>query len=414
MKPKDMIFESTFATYRGERQIGSGGAGTVVKVVDDAGDDYAIKFLSPRNLTSEKVKRFKNELFFCMKSQHPNILKVLDHGRVDVDETKCPFYVMPLYQSGLNQLMQTGIRPSDILRLFSQILDGVEAAHLQRVHHRDIKPENILHDPHEERLVVADFGIARFAESELHTLVETKPATRLANFQYAAPEQREKGMQVDHRADIFSLGLILNQMFTGKLATGVGFTRIADVHSDSSYLDDLVDAMLMQDASKRPPDIAAIKRELIGRKQSFVTEQKLSALKGTVIPKSEVEDPLVDNPPHITAVRWENSKLIFTLSQQVNADWARCFQNPGSHTSILGHGPEYFQIRGNTATVASDERTAQAITDHTKNYVQMANQNYKNLVEQAFRRRQQEEETKLQRQIQSAERTKAVNASLKL
>lgn len=77
--------------------------------------------------------------------------------------------------------------------------------------HRDLKPENILHDPIENRLVVSDFGIAHFTAELMHTLVETKLAERLANFHYAAPEQRRPGGLVDHRADIYALGLILKR-----------------------------------------------------------------------------------------------------------------------------------------------------------------------------------------------------------
>jgi serine/threonine protein kinase len=80
---------------------------------------------------------------------------------------------------------------------FSQLLDGVEAAHLQQVVHRDLKPENVLHDTKSDQLTVADFGIAQFEEEELYTLIETTPNRRLANFQYAAPEQRNRGAAVD-------------------------------------------------------------------------------------------------------------------------------------------------------------------------------------------------------------------------
>jgi serine/threonine protein kinase len=109
-----------------------------------------------------------------------------------------------------------------VLPLFSGILDGVEAAHLLRVTHRDLKPENILCD--EKSLpVVADFGIAHFEEDIIATAVKTPAGAKMANLSYSAPEQRMRGAAVDLRADIFALGLILNEMFTRSVPQGVGY-----------------------------------------------------------------------------------------------------------------------------------------------------------------------------------------------
>ena len=91
--------------------------------------------------------------------------------------------------------------------MFSKILDGVEAAHLRQIFHRDLKPENIPINPASGELVVADFGVAHFEEDDLIDSVQTKVGERLGNFEYAAPEQRRPGQVVDHRADIYSLGL---------------------------------------------------------------------------------------------------------------------------------------------------------------------------------------------------------------
>src|SRR3981081_1724934 len=112
-------------------------------------------------------------------------------------------------------MMNVGVVPLEVLPLFVKILDGVEAAHLQGVIHRDLKPENILVDSKGAHPAIADFGIASFTEDLLVTSVETAPTQRLANFQYAAPEQRLGGRTVRDTADIYALGLILNEMFTG-------------------------------------------------------------------------------------------------------------------------------------------------------------------------------------------------------
>ena len=102
-------------------------------------------------------------------------------------------------------LLSQGIQPEKALMYFSQLLDGVVAAQLLEVVHRDLKPENILFDERNNKLLVTDFGIAQFKEEDLYTAVETKETDRLANFQYAAPEQRIRGGKVDHRAVILLL-----------------------------------------------------------------------------------------------------------------------------------------------------------------------------------------------------------------
>src|ERR1700724_951360 len=121
---------------------------------------------------------------------------------------------MPLAQGSLRELMNDGMHAEAVLQQFGQIWNGVESAHLQDVWHRDLKPENVL-ILDKTCLAIADFGVARFAQEELYTLVETRPHARLANFLYAAPEQRTRGAPTDHRADIYALGLMLNEMFTG-------------------------------------------------------------------------------------------------------------------------------------------------------------------------------------------------------
>jgi serine/threonine protein kinase len=85
------------------------------------------------------------------------------------------------------------------------------------VNHRDLKPENILYHMESNTLGVADFGIARFRQEDLITAVKTGPQEKLANFVYAAPEQRFAGRPVDLRADIYALRLIMNEMYTGEV-----------------------------------------------------------------------------------------------------------------------------------------------------------------------------------------------------
>jgi serine/threonine protein kinase len=270
-----------------------------------------------------------------MRNDHQNIIRITDHGVVSIDKTKVPFFIMPYYPSTLRHLMLHGMTHSDILTAFSKMLDGVEAAHLRKIVHRDLKPENVLCADEIHRVVVADFGIAHFEEDELHTAVETKAADRLANFAYAAPEQRRRGEAAGPTADIYALGLILNEMFTGHVIQGAGYKRIGEAAPGYAYLDELVDKMVQQIPSQRLQSIDEVKRTLIGRRNSFVTQQKLDTAKKQAVPRFE---PRVVEPVTIIASNWVAGVLTLTLSRVPEAGWLETFRNSSggrSYTSML-------------------------------------------------------------------------------
>jgi serine/threonine protein kinase len=210
-----------------------------------------------------------------------------------LDGRDAPFYVMPRYASTLRDKITAVIPPEHVLRLFAGLLDGVEAAHLKGVVHRDLKPENVLYDAQRDALVVGDFGVAHFEDDERYTAVETRPGTRLANFQYAAPEQRMRGRPVDARADVYALGLILNEMFTGEIPHGTGYRTVAAAAPTYAFVDGLVEAMLQQAPAARPANIDAVKERLRAAEQEFVIRQKIDELQGTVVPESTIVDPLL-------------------------------------------------------------------------------------------------------------------------
>jgi serine/threonine protein kinase len=252
-------YETVFHTYAQGSNIGQGGTGTVFEVTDEEGKPWALKVLSEADATTTRRKRFANELWFCAHHTHPNWLPVLDWGLTTVEGR--PFYVMPRYQGNLRDVLKQSITPAKALAFFEQMLDGVEGAHAKGVWHRDLKPENFLCDAKRDALVVADFGIAHFHADVLRAGVQTKKGDRLANRDYAAPEQRRKGATVDGRADIYALGLILNEMFTGELPLGTGYKRIGAVAPDYAYLDRLVGRMIQGSPAKRPT-LAAIRQGL--------------------------------------------------------------------------------------------------------------------------------------------------------
>jgi len=412
---KRIVFETPFDTYTVVKIIGEGGAGIVYEVNNASGEIYALKCLAPDRVTAERLKRFKNEIAFCQKQDHPNIVKVIDTGATLIKEVKCPFYVMRRHDGTLRTHMRAALKPEDALRAFSQVLDGIEAAHLVGVWHRDLKPENILWNERDGRLVIADFGIAHFEEEEIYTAVETKAASRMANFLYSAPEQRVRGTPVDWRADIFSLGLILNELFTKEVAQGAGFRRVKDIHPAYSYIDDLVEPMIQQNPGNRPPTVEHIKRDLIGRKNAFVALQQYDAVTKQVVPTYA---PAAFQPLTLVELDYSNGTLSLKLSGNAPMGWIQEFQRPrGGYSESLGYGPERFQIRGDTIAidgVRGNERLAEQLVDHVKNYVAAANRGYVEQQKELAARQEQEQRASLERQVAEAQLRKYILAKVKL
>jgi serine/threonine protein kinase len=411
---KPITFTTTFATYTATHIIGEGGSGCIFEAIDDLGNTYAIKRLEPAKATREKVKRFKNEVQFCLKNQHPHILTIVEHGVFIKGESNSPFYVMPRYDGSLRDLLKAGIPFGKVLNYFAQILDGVEAAHFHGVVHRDLKPENILYATDNDCLVIADFGIAHFQEDELYTAVKTKDTTRLANFQYAAPEQRSHGAEQDQRADIYALGLILNEMFTGAIPSGTGYKTIANVAADYEYLDSIVEEMLRQSPKERFDSIEKIKNQLIGRQNEFITRQKLSELKDTVVPVTELDDPLIADPPRLVNVDWDRGVLTLFLQRPVNEKWIWALQNMGSYTSILGKGPSAFKIHGDKALIAADEHEAQKVVEYFKDWLPRANRVYEERVRSEKKEAEEKRRKELERQIKEQETRQRILKNIKL
>ena len=409
-----ITFTTTFTTYNATHIIGEGGSGRIFQVIDDTGSKYAIKCLDPAKATKEKVKRFKNELQFCLRNRHSNILTIVDHGVFIKEERKAPFYVMPLCDSSLRELLKAGISPDETLTYFAQMLDGVEAAHIQGVVHRDLKPENILYTANDNRLIIADFGIASFQEEELYTAVETKSSTRLANFQYAAPEQRSRGSESNDRSDIYALGLMLNEMFTGEVPYGTGYKTIAKVASNYEYLDSIVERMIRQSPHERFASIEEIKNQLIGRKNEFITMQRISELKDTVVPVTELDDPLIIDPPRLVKFDWNRGVLTLFFHKPINEKWVSSLQNMGNHSSLMGKGPEMFKIRRDEAIIDAQESQVQQIIDFFNGWLPKANRVY----EERIRREKREAEEKLrkglERQIEEEETRQRVLKNIKL
>ncbi|MDD5301143.1 MAG: serine/threonine-protein kinase [Gallionella sp.] len=406
-------FETTFETFEViGSPLGEGGAGRVYPVKNEGNERFALKCLSPERITTERRKRFKNEIAFCSKYEHKNIIQVLDSGLAIIKGVKCPFYVMPEFPMTLRKLLDGVIPPEKALPLFNQILDGIDAAHQLKAFHRDLKPENILYDPIKNLAVIADFGIAHFEEDIIETLVETKIGAKMANFGYSAPEQRTKGAKVDHRADIFALGLMLNEMFTGIVPHGAGYKAIASVTPEFSYLDPLVELMIQNKPEARPDSIDTIKKELIARGNAFVTLQRVNAISKEVVPKFEAGKFA---PIEIVSPDWENENLILTLNRTPDSAWVQRFQNPNENfSSLSGSGPESFQFKGDKAIVRARADDAQQIINYAKRYVDIANRRYQNDIDMKAKRDEQLFRENLKQKLAAEEVRARVVSALKV
>ncbi len=410
-------FLTTFSDYDEIAVVGEGGSGRVYKVLDYKKREFALKLLHPDRATKEKRARFKNELIFGQQTNHQNIIKVVDHGIYVEKDQESPFYVMRYYRKSLRDLLNEGDFSVKIDKYIANLLDGVEAAHKLGIVHRDIKPENILYDERNDNLIIADFGVAMFSEEELYIAVRTKNTTRLANFRYSAPEQRDpsKSGLVDQRADIFSIGLVVNEMFTRDTPQGVGFKTISQIDEDHSYLDEIIERMIQHIPEERYQAISDIKRELMGNKQRYIEQQELNVAKSMVVKRSEDVDALITDPPELINATWNNGILSLELSQVVNHKWVDAMLNMGSHSSVSRKGPERFDVKENIASVSSDdENTNRKVIDHFKNWLPRINNGYKQLLEREEKERFLQEKKNAEELIEKRERHIRMNDNLRI
>ena len=213
--------------------IGKGGMGAVYKARQPALDRFvALKILAPRSGGDlDFAGRFTREARALAKLSHPNIVGVYDFGRAElplgqdaqqrVPATPIHYFIME-YVDGpnLRQVEQAGkLSPREALEIIPQICAALQFAHDEGIVHRDIKPENILLDK-KGRVKIADFGLAKILGQELKDFRLTGVRDVVGTPHYMAPEQIEKPQEVDHRADIYSLGVVFYEMLTSELPLG--------------------------------------------------------------------------------------------------------------------------------------------------------------------------------------------------
>ncbi len=211
--------------YRLERKLGSGGMADVWLAEDqELGRKVAIKMLHERYANDVQfVERFRREATHAAGLSHPNVVSIYDRG-----EAEGSYYIVMEYVEGrtLKELIiARGPCPVTVaVSYVRQVLAALRYAHRNGIVHRDIKPHNVLVD-HEGRVKVADFGIARAGSSQM-----TEAGSIIGTAQYLSPEQA-RGAPVDESSDLYSTGIVLYELLTGKVPfTGETPVEIAMKH----------------------------------------------------------------------------------------------------------------------------------------------------------------------------------------
>jgi tRNA A-37 threonylcarbamoyl transferase component Bud32 len=256
--------------------LGRGGMGVVYKARQPKLNRLvALKLLAPEKERDPKfAERFAREAQALARLNHPNIVTVHDFG-----ETRGQFYLLMEYVDGvsLRQMLHGGrIKPEEALAIVPKICEALQSAHQQGVVHRDIKPENILLDK-EGRVKIADFGIAKLVGGERPPESLTQDQQVVGTPHYMAPEQVEKPQTVDHRADIYSLGVVFYEMLTGELPLGKFAPPSRKVEMDVR-LDEVVLRTLEKEPERRYQQASQVKTDVEGiagdpaRKSSSATK----------------------------------------------------------------------------------------------------------------------------------------------
>lgn len=278
------------------RLLGRGGAGVVYECLDpDLDRSVAIKTLLPAADAEgqEHLERFRGEAQALARMAHPNIVRIYDYDDRSED---FPFIVMEFVEGGSLRQWLTPDRPmppSQAARLVSQVLAGLTATHGIGIVHRDIKPGNIL--MRGDLPLLADFGIARTVDKR-----GTMAGTLTGTAHYVAPEQL-LGAEIDHRADIWSTGVLLYQMLTGRQPfDGANALAILDAirntnpippseHCLPGVISGVLDQVVLKALAKRPEDRYAS------------AEDFARALEHAMQAPSEIETTVVLTPAHSTS-----------------------------------------------------------------------------------------------------------------
>jgi tRNA A-37 threonylcarbamoyl transferase component Bud32/type IV secretory pathway TrbD component len=257
--PAIEVLEPLLPDFELQELLGRGGMGAVYRARQKKLDRLvAIKVLLP-DLVAEPsfAERFEREAKALARLHHPGIVGIHDFGRAATF-----FYLVMEFVDGASLrdlLLQGQLTARDVLALVPQLCDALQYAHDHRIVHRDIKPENILIDQ-DGRVRIADFGLAKLIDAP-STLGLTRTAQAVGTPLYMAPEQVHAANLVDHRADLYSLGVVIYEMLTGQLPIG-RFQAPSTKNRTPRELDPVVMKSLENDPEHRYQAARDVKRDV--------------------------------------------------------------------------------------------------------------------------------------------------------
>jgi serine/threonine protein kinase len=278
--------------------LGKGGMGAVYKARQPALDRIvALKLLPSRQGGDPSFKdRFTREARALAKLSHPSIVAVHEFGEVQNHR----YFIME-YVDGVNlrQLQKTKrLSPREALQIIPQICDALQYAHDQGVVHRDIKPENLMVD-RKGRIIITDFGLAKMLDLSIQDFRLTGEGQVMGTPHYMAPEQLEQPWSVDHRADIYSLGVVLYEMLTGELPLGKFQSPSKKIQIDVR-LDEIVLHALEKEPDRRYQHASQVGKDL----------ETISSASHPMQPLAETNRPPNSEPAGPTAEETEKMKVI--------------------------------------------------------------------------------------------------------
>ncbi|NOJ81450.1 serine/threonine-protein kinase [Myxococcus xanthus] len=286
--------------------LGRGGMGEVwLARQQSLGRTVAVKLLPPRLAKDpEFVTRFEKEATALAALNHPHIIQIIDRGVAGEH-----YYFVMEYVEGrsLREAMSAGLAPEKGIKLLLAVARAIECAHDKGIIHRDLKPENILLDGR-GHVKVADFGLAgiRAPDSRLQL---TATSVAMGTLNYMAPEQRRDAKNVDGRADLFSLGVILYEVLTGELPLGRFKLPSSKVPGLDPRVDPVVDRLLEQDPAARYEKASELCAAL---------EVMIATSSAPGIPQSDLDGRMVP-----AAARSVLPARQTALSRQLRSGWRR-------------------------------------------------------------------------------------------
>ncbi|QAT82704.1 serine/threonine protein kinase [Corallococcus coralloides] len=296
-RPPDLV-----SGYRLEKLVGAGGMGEVHKATQlSLGRTVAVKLLNP-DLAKDPsfIARFQKEAAALATLSHPHVVSIVDKGKTDNT-----YYLVMEFVDGpsLRELMRNpSMDTPALLRRMLEICRAIEYAHGRGVIHRDLKPENILLDQQAGGIAkVSDFGLASFLDdaSAASRFALTSTHVSMGTISYMAPEQRVDAKSADARADIFSLGVILYETFTGEVPLGTFDPPSRKRPGLDARVDAIVMRCLKPDPDERYPSVTALIADL-----------------EPLVPGS-----LLSMPP-LRLTRWQRAKAAMRRAARVTAQTA--------------------------------------------------------------------------------------------